>query len=103
MAEGSSADLAVKPVASGDERLRPQSGLRRLLSRPELGAAAGAALVFVFFAITAHGTGMFAADGVLNWTTVSGQLMIIAVGAAMLMVAGEFDLSVGSMIEIGRA
>ena len=96
MAEGSGA-VAVTG-ASRDERLRPQSGLRRLLSRPELGAAAGAALVFVFFGITAHGTGMFAADGVLNWTTVSGQLMIIAVGAAMLMVAGEFDLSVGSMI-----
>ncbi|HLH48513.1 MAG TPA: ABC transporter permease [Roseiarcus sp.] len=97
MAEGSGA-VAVNSGASRDERLRPQSGLRRLLSRPELGAAAGAALVFVFFGITAHGTGMFAADGVLNWTTVSGQLMIIAVGAAMLMVAGEFDLSVGSMI-----
>lgn len=96
MAEGSGA-VAVTG-ASRDERLRPQSGLRRLLSRPELGAAAGAALVFIFFGVTAHGTGMFAADGVLNWTTVSGQLMIIAVGAAMLMVAGEFDLSVGSMI-----
>jgi simple sugar transport system permease protein len=78
--------------------LRRQSSLRRLLSRPELGAAAGAALVFVFFGFTAHGTGMFAADGILNWTTVSAQLMIIAVGAALLMVAGEFDLSVGSMI-----
>jgi simple sugar transport system permease protein len=97
MAEGSSADVAVKSVV-GDERLRQQSSLRRLLSRPELGAAAGAALVFVFFGFTAHGTGMFAADGILNWTTVSAQLMIIAVGAALLMVAGEFDLSVGSMI-----
>jgi simple sugar transport system permease protein len=97
MAEGSSADVAVKSVV-GDERLRRQSSLRRLLSRPELGAAAGAALVFVFFGFTAHGTGMFAADGILNWTTVSAQLMIIAVGAALLMVAGEFDLSVGSMI-----
>jgi simple sugar transport system permease protein len=98
MAEGSGAGVVVKPAASLDERLRPQSSVRRLLARPELGAAAGAALVFGFFAFTAHGTGMFAADGVLNWTTVSAQLMIIAVGAALLMVAGEFDLSVGSMI-----
>ncbi len=98
MTEGASANLVVNPAASGDERLKPQSGFRRLLSRPELGAAAGAALVFLFFAFAAHGTGMFAADGVLNWTTVSAQLMIIAVGAALLMVAGEFDLSVGSMI-----
>src|SRR5580704_589227 len=96
MAEG--AGVAIDPSATSDERLRRQSGLRRFLSRPELGAAAGAALVFVFFGFIAHGTGMFAADGILNWTTVSAQLMIIAVGAALLMVAGEFDLSVGSMI-----
>jgi simple sugar transport system permease protein len=95
---GSGASVVVKSSAPRDERLRPQSTMRRLLARPELGAAAGAALVFIFFAFAAHGTGMFAADGVLNWTTVSGQLMIIAVGAALLMVAGEFDLSVGSMI-----
>jgi simple sugar transport system permease protein len=96
MAEG--AGVAIDPSATSDERLKRQSGLRRFLSRPELGAFAGALLVFAFFAVTAHGTGMFAADGILNWTTVSAQLMIIAVGAAMLMVAGEFDLSVGSMI-----
>ena len=41
---------------------------------------------------------MFAADGILTWSTVSAQFMIIAVGACLLMIAGEFDLSVGSMI-----
>ena len=41
---------------------------------------------------------MFNAQGILNWTTVSAQFVIIAVGACMLMIAGEFDLSVGSMI-----
>ncbi|WP_244277838.1 ABC transporter permease [Mesorhizobium erdmanii] len=81
-----------------DERLMRQSSLRRIISRPELGAFAGVLLVFVFFGITAGNTGMFAADGILNWTTVSAQLTIIAVGAALLMVGGEFDLSVGSMI-----
>jgi simple sugar transport system permease protein len=34
----------------------------------------------------------------MNWSTVSAQFMIIAVGACLLMIAGEFDLSVGSMI-----
>lgn len=81
-----------------DERLQKQSPLRRLLSRPELGAIAGTLLVFLFFSVTARGTGMFAADGVLNWVTVTAQLTIIATGAALLMVGGEFDLSVGSMI-----
>ena len=41
---------------------------------------------------------MFKAQGIMNWSQVSAQFMIIAVGACMLMVAGEFDLSVGSMI-----
>jgi simple sugar transport system permease protein len=81
-----------------DERLNRQSWLRRMMSRPDLGAFAGAVLVFVFFAFTAGGTGMFAADGVMNWLTVTAQLMIIGTGAALLMIGGEFDLSVGSMI-----
>jgi simple sugar transport system permease protein len=34
----------------------------------------------------------------MNWSVVSAQFMIIAVGACLLMIAGEFDLSVGSMI-----
>jgi simple sugar transport system permease protein len=38
------------------------------------------------------------AQGRLNWSVVSAQFMIIAVGACLLMIAGEFDLSVGSMI-----
>ena len=34
----------------------------------------------------------------MNWGVVSAQFAIIAVGACLLMIAGEFDLSVGSMI-----
>jgi len=34
----------------------------------------------------------------MNWIIVSAQFMVIAVGARLLMIAGEFDLSVGSMI-----
>src|SRR4051812_20591876 len=81
-----------------DERLKRQSGWRKFLQRPEFGALAGAGLVFIFFGFTAGSSGMFAADGILNWSTVSAQLMIIASCAALLMIGGEFDLSVGSMI-----
>ncbi|MBE7731915.1 ABC transporter permease [Devosia faecipullorum] len=84
------------PVA--DERIQRQSGLRRAFVRPELGAMAGTVLVFVYFAVVAGGTGMFGADGIMNWGVVSAQFAIIAVGACLLMIAGEFDLSVGSMI-----
>lgn len=66
--------------------------------RPELGAIAGAILVFVFFMMIAGDSGMFNPKGIQNWTVVSAQFAIIAVGACLLMIAGEFDLSVGSMI-----
>ena len=81
-----------------DERVREVGFIRRLMASPELGAISGAVLVFLFFGLTANGTGMFAADGVINWMTVSAQLGILAIGACLLMIAGEFDLSVGSMI-----
>ncbi|OAN79566.1 ATPase [Jannaschia sp. EhC01] len=90
-----------EPVAAGgpdDERIKDQGGFRKWLIRPELGGIVGVIVVFVFFGILAGDSGMFNAQGILNWSQVSAQFMIIAVGACMLMVAGEFDLSVGSMI-----
>jgi len=89
---------SASPTAAPDERLRSVSLWRRLLGRPESGALSGAVLVFLLFAFGAHGSGMFSAEGVVNWGTVAGFLGVIAVGAALLMVAGEFDLSIGSMI-----
>lgn len=81
-----------------DERIKRQSPLRAAFMRPELGAMAGTVLVFAYFAVVAGGTGMFAPDGIMNWGVVSAQFAIIGVGACLLMIAGEFDLSVGSMI-----
>ncbi|MFC3724028.1 ABC transporter permease [Neoaquamicrobium sediminum] len=97
---------SVQPSAQGasgqpperDERVREVSRFRKALIRPELGAICGVILVFVYFLMVARDTGMFSAEGVMNWGVVSAQFMIIAVGACLLMIAGEFDLSVGSMI-----
>ena len=81
-----------------DERIKETSRLRRALVRPELGPICGAILVFVFFLLVARDSGMFAVDGIMNWGVVAAQFAIIAVGACLLMISGEFDLSVGSMI-----
>jgi simple sugar transport system permease protein len=81
-----------------DERIKETSRLRKAMIRPELGAIVGTLAVFAFFIVFAGDSGMFNAQGILNWSTVSAQFVIIAVGACMLMIAGEFDLSVGSMI-----
>jgi simple sugar transport system permease protein len=90
--------VAATQAVPADERMMQTPWLRKALARPELGAVAGAILVFVFFAIAARGTGMFSALGIVNFLEVSAQLGIIAVAACMLMIGGEFDLSIGSMI-----
>jgi simple sugar transport system permease protein len=69
-----------------------------LLNRPEFAAISGTVLVFVVFGIGAGSSGMFNLDGVMNWSQVAAYLGLLAVGACLLMIAGEFDLSIGSMI-----
>lgn len=81
-----------------DERMQRESTLKRLLRRPELGAVGGAILVWIFFAVTAGDKGFLSLRGTANYLEVAAQLGILAVPVAMLMIAGEFDLSVGSMI-----
>ena len=94
-----SANLSGTPAhLPGDERMREVGLVRKLLARPEFGAMAGTLLVVAIFAMAAGDSGMFNAEGSVNWGTVAAFLGIIAVGAALLMIAGEFDLSVGSMI-----
>ncbi len=89
---------SAQSATGGDERIKEISPLRRALIRPELGGMVGTVAVFTFFLLFAFDSGMFNAQGVMNWSIVSAQFMIIAVGACLLMIAGEFDLSVGSMI-----
>ncbi|WP_180897726.1 ABC transporter permease [Martelella soudanensis] len=81
-----------------EERMRAVPRWRKALVRPELGSICGAILVFVLFMFIAGDSGMFSAEGFINWGTVSAQFAILAVGACLLMIAGEFDLSIGSMI-----
>ncbi|TCS61417.1 monosaccharide ABC transporter membrane protein (CUT2 family) [Primorskyibacter sedentarius] len=89
---------AAQPTAKPDERIKEISAFRKALIRPELGGIVGTVAVFTFFLLFAFDSGMFNSQGIMNWSVVSAQFMIIAVGACLLMIAGEFDLSVGSMI-----
>lgn len=91
-------DQVTQVDVAADERVKKTSKFRQWLIRPELGGICGTILVFVFFFLTARDSGMFSPAGVMNWSIVSAQFIIIAVGACLLMIAGEFDLSVGSMI-----
>ncbi|MEI5666851.1 ABC transporter permease [Bosea sp. CCNWLW174] len=100
----STADLAAgssripdPAAAARDERLRRVSPIARLMRRPELGAVAGLVLVTVFFGLTAN-PAMFTLAGLMTVLSPAAQLGILAIAAALLMIGGEFDLSIGSMI-----
>ncbi|OCX62237.1 ATPase [Thioclava sp. SK-1] len=84
-------------TASADERVKAESFATKLMKRPELGAIGGVILVTLFFMITADGS-MFTLSGIMNFLTPSAQLGILGIAAAMLMIGGEFDLSIGSMV-----
>jgi simple sugar transport system permease protein len=87
----------LKPVQIADERLRKTSFLTEAMRRPELGAVAGLVLVIIFFLFTADSS-MFTLSGAMTILAPASQLGILAVAAALLMIGGEFDLSIGSMI-----
>jgi simple sugar transport system permease protein len=72
--------------------------LRRLLVRPETGAVAGSIAVWIFFAIVAGSSGFVSLLATSSYLSVSAELAILAVPVALLMVGGEFDLSVGSTV-----
>jgi simple sugar transport system permease protein len=70
---------------------------RALLARPELGSLAGTILVWCFFAAVA-GEAFRSAAGTAAFLNAAAPLGILAVAVALLMIGGEFDLSVGSTI-----
>lgn len=81
-----------------DERVSRTPWYRAALRRPELGALIGAIAVFIVFAI-ADTTGQFAAlSGAAGWTDFAAPVGIVAIFVALLMIAGEFDLSSGVMV-----
>ena len=80
-------------LAQPRSQYQAQALWKRALKRPEIGALSGAILVFIFFWAIAPPFRQFPA-----FTTVlyqSATIGIPAVGVALLMIGGEFDLSAG--------
>ena len=96
--------MATEQAPLGErETARPARGGRwqatarsLLIGRPETGALFGAILMFTFFA--------FYADNFTTRTSLAGlasitaELGILSAGVTLLMIAGHFDLSVGSVL-----
>ncbi|MCY7419073.1 MAG: ABC transporter permease [Chloroflexi bacterium] len=87
-------------TGAAPSRLRSESPLRRLFSRPEIGALIGAILVFIIFAFLAEKNGFLRPIGIAGYLQIAAQIGILGAPVALLMIAGEFDLSLGSMVGI---
>jgi simple sugar transport system permease protein len=70
-----------------------RSLISRVLGRPEVGALAAAIAIFIFFFAIAPPFRTFAALSTVLYA--SSTIGIVAVGVALLMIGGEFDLSAG--------
>jgi ribose/xylose/arabinose/galactoside ABC-type transport system permease subunit len=67
-----------------------------LIGRPETGALFGAIVMFVFFSLYAdHFTTRTSLAGLAS---ITAELGIVSMGVTLLMIAGHFDLSVGSVL-----
>ncbi len=84
-------------TSSEADRLQQESRFQKLIRRPEIGAFVVMIVIIVALAVASNGKA-FNALGLKNNMAIIAQLGIIATGAALLMIAGEFDLSIGPMI-----
>jgi simple sugar transport system permease protein len=88
-------------AAPRSDRLRHLSLTQRVLARPATGALIIVVFVWVVFAgitLSRGSTAFIGLAGTLNYLDVAAQVGIIATAVALLMIAGEFDLSIGSMV-----
>jgi len=98
MAETESVAISSKRHGEVDERLAQTGWLTKLLRRPEAGAASGLLATIIIFALLPGAGALYSLQGSMTFLTLSAELGIIATAAALLIISGEFDLSVGSMI-----
>lgn len=82
-------------------RTRGFPALRRAIQIPEFGPTVALVLIYGFFVVAGHGQGYVSIVATASWLNTASQLGIIAVPVGLLLLAGEFDLSIGSMVGAG--
>lgn len=99
------AGLGLHPAAGGKKsesggdaaRSKRLGSALGIFSRPLVGVGVGTAAVFVVFAIAADGR-FTTLNATASWMNQAAELGIVAIPVGMLMIAGEFDLSIASVI-----
>ncbi len=84
-------------AASRGATRRAVGMLRRLLQRPELASLGGLVAAFALFSILRPDL-FLTQDNGINVASLAAQYGIVAVGVTVLMIAGHFDLSVGTIV-----
>lgn len=91
---------SARTVAHGGEQQLGvgRMSISRFFGRPLAGAAVGAVAVYIVFAFSAYSHGFVNLNGTAAWLDTAAELGIVAVPVGLLMIAGEFDLSIASVI-----
>ena len=72
--------------------------IKSVIRRPETGALAAFILTYLFFAVATSGAGFVSINGTAGWLNLAAELGIVAIPVGLLMISGEFDLSIGSTV-----
>jgi simple sugar transport system permease protein len=92
-----STPVATEPPPTTRGQVRPTRSLAsRVLTRPEVGAVAAAIAIFIFFFAIAPPFRTLPSFATVLYA--SSTIGIVAVGVALLMIGGEFDLSSGVQV-----
>ncbi len=86
-----------RPAAAAGGTPSAMAHLGQLVRRPEAGSLLGLLAVFVFFTAAA-GVIFVSPAGFASWLNVAAEIGIVALPIGLLMIAGELDLSIGSVI-----
>lgn len=92
-------------MSGTDERIRQVGLIQNYIARPELGSVFGLGIIVITFMILTSISGTFSAMwtnpiGIQAWVELAAFVGILAIGASLLMIAGEFDLSIGANIAL---
>ena len=84
-------------ISMSTRRTARGGALGRLARRPEAGSLVGMVAVYLFFAVMG-GANFIGTPGVSSFLNMASEVGIIALAVGLLMIAGQLDLSVGSVV-----
>lgn len=82
----------------GGPKSSPTSWARSAVLRPEFGVLVACVALYGFFVVFAGANGFVSQQGSAGWIDSAAEIGVVAIPVAALLIAGEFDLSIGSVI-----